>query len=205
MKAHPVEKAIKKEGFFRIAGMDEAGRGPWAGPLVAAAVILPSGSKIKGINDSKKLTSYKREELFGIILKKGEVGIGIVTNTEIDKKGLGYANKLAFYRACEDLSGKPDYLLIDGIGKYNFDVPYKTIKFGDSLVPVIAAASIIAKVVRDVLMDSYDLMYPQYGFRHHKGYGTKLHLTRLSKYGPCLLHRQSFALIKNLNYGSRNT
>jgi ribonuclease HII len=205
MKAHPIEKAVKKEGFFRIAGMDEAGRGPWAGPLIAAAVILPAGCKIKGINDSKKLTSYKREELFASILKRGLVGIGIVTNAEIDQKGLGFANKLAFYRAFESLADKPDYLLIDGIGKYKFEVPYKTVKFGDSLVKSIAAASIVAKVVRDVLMDSYELMYPQYGFQHHKGYGTKLHLVRLSKYGPCLLHRQSFAPIKNLVNGSRNT
>jgi len=205
MKAHPIEKSIKTEGFFRIAGMDEAGRGPWAGPLVAAAVIIPVECKIKGINDSKKLKPSKREELFGTILKTCEVGIGIVTSAEIDEKGLGFANKLAFYRAFEGLADKPDYILIDGIGKYKFEVPYKTIKFGDSLVKSIAAASIVAKVVRDVLMDSYDLMYPQYGFQHHKGYGTKLHLARLSKYGPCLLHRQSFAPIKNLINGSRNT
>lgn len=205
MKAHPIEKALKKEGFFRIAGMDEAGRGPWAGPIVAAAVVLPSGCKIKGLNDSKKLSPLQREDLFGKILRCGEVGIGIAGNAEIDNKGLGYANKLVFYRALENLEIKPEFLLIDGIGRYDFDIPYRTVKFGDSLVRSIAAASVIAKVVRDVLMENYDILYPQYGFRQHKGYGTKLHIARLAKYGPCLLHRQSFGPVKNLTYGSGNT
>jgi len=204
VKGSPLETSLAKEGFFHVAGLDEAGRGPWAGPLIAAAVVLPSNIRIPGINDSKQLTSKKRLELFGKILKKGIVGLGIVTNREIDKKGLGYANKLVFYRAVENISVKPDYLLIDGIGKYNFDIPYQTIKFGDSLIRSIAAASIVAKVVRDTLMDSYSLRYPEYDFCLHKGYGTKLHLARLKKYGPCLLHRQSFAPIKELVYGSKN-
>jgi ribonuclease HII len=205
MKAHPLETRLKKEGFFRIAGLDEAGRGPWAGPIVAAAVILPPNIRISGLNDSKKLTPEKREKLFHEIIKKADVGIGLVSNKEIDKKGLAYANKLVFKRALEDIEIKPDYLLIDGIGKHELSLPYKTIKFGDSLVSSIAAASIVAKVVRDVLMDSYDLMYPEYGFSRHKGYGTKHHVAKLAKHGPCLLHRQSFEPLKSGIYGSRKT
>jgi ribonuclease HII len=205
MKAHPLETELKRKGFFRIAGLDEAGRGPWAGPIVAAAVVIPAGCRIKGLNDSKKLTSAKREELFGKIIKNCDAGIGIVSNKEIDEKGLAYANKLVFYRALGNMKNCPDFLLIDGIGKYTFNLPYKTVKFGDSLIRSISAASILAKVVRDVLMESYDLMYPKYGFKLHKGYGTKLHIARLAKYGPCLLHRQSFAPLKTFVHGSRNT
>jgi len=201
MKAHPLEIKLKKDGFFNIAGLDEAGRGPWAGPLVAAAVILPTNTTIKGLNDSKKLTAVQRENIFPEILKKGICAVGLVSNTEIDEKGLGYANKIAFKRAVDNLGVLPDYLLIDGIGKYDFSIPYKTIKFGDSCVKSIAAASIIAKVVRDTLMESYDLMYPEFGFKMHKGYGTFMHIDRLKKYGPCLLHRQSFKPIKEMING----
>ncbi|MBN1494743.1 ribonuclease HII [Candidatus Peregrinibacteria bacterium] len=203
MKAHPLEIKLKKEGFLNVAGLDEAGRGPWAGPVVAAAVILPLNTRIPALNDSKQLTSVQREGVFPEIIKKGICGIGMASNTEIDEKGLAYANKLAFKRAVDNLRILPDYLLIDGIGKHNFFIPYKTIKFGDSRVRCIAAASIVAKVVRDTLMQSYDLMYPEFGFKMHKGYGTVLHMDRLKKYGLCPLHRQSFRPIKELINGSR--
>jgi ribonuclease HII len=203
MRSHPLEVRLKKEGIFCFAGIDESGRGPWAGPLVAAAVILPSGTRIPGLDDSKKLTSLKREALFAEILKKASVGVGIVSNKSIDKKGLGQCLKLAYKKAISNLSRQPKYVLIDGIGKYNLGISYTTIKKGDTKVRCIAAASIVAKVVRDTIMHSYALKYPKYGFSEHKGYGTRQHHQNLLQYGTCSLHRKSFAPIKDVLYGSK--
>jgi ribonuclease HII len=192
MKNHPLETALKKEGFSYIAGIDEAGRGPWAGPLVAAAVVLPFRTRIPGLNDSKKLTDRKRREIFAKIIKKADVGIGIVSNRHIDKFGLTKSLKVAYEKAILNLSRHPDCLLIDGIGTYSFDIPYKTVKKGDAKVRLIAAASIIAKVIRDTIMDFHAFKYPEYGFNMHKGYGTRKHHENLLKYGVCEIHRRSF-------------
>lgn len=183
---------------MNVAGIDEAGRGPWAGPLVAAAVILPNNIKLPGLNDSKKLSESQRLTLFPQIIKKGIVGVGIIPRSDIDKFGLSKALRSAFRNAINELEIKPKHLLIDGIGKYNFKIPYTTIKKGDTKVRSIAAASIIAKVIRDTLMDSYHLKYPKYGFDKHKGYGTRQHHQNLLKYGVCKLHRTSFAPIKKI-------
>lgn len=198
MRSHPIELRLKKEGILDVAGIDEAGRGPWAGPLVAAAVIFPKNIRIDGLNDSKKLSSNQRLQLFNQILKKAIVGIGVVDKNYIDKHGLTKALNTAYQKAIQGLSRQPKYVLIDGIGKYSIKSPYETIKKGDTKVRIIAAASIVAKVVRDVLMDSYAKKYPNYGFENHKGYGTRQHHQNLLKYGVCRLHRKSFAPIKKL-------
>lgn len=198
MRSHPLELRLKKEGIFDVAGIDEAGRGPWAGPLVAAAVILPSNARLPGLNDSKKLSENKRIKLFDLIVKKGIVGTGIIDQNYIDKHGLTKALNVAYKRAIQGLSRHPKYVLIDGIGKYSLNVPYETVKKGDTKVRIIAAASIIAKVVRDTIMDSYALKYPKYGFDSHKGYGTRQHHQNLLKYGVCKLHRLSYAPVKKV-------
>lgn len=198
-----MELKFAKDGIFNIAGIDEAGRGPWAGPLVASAVIFPSKCRIAGINDSKKLTELQRIVLFAQIIKKCDVGIGIVSSNYIDKHGLTKALNMAYQKAIKGLSILPKYVLVDGIGKYDFDIEYETIKKGDTKVRVIAAASIVAKVVRDTIMDSYSLKYPKYGFDKHKGYGTRQHHQNLLKYGVCGLHRQSFAPIKAIQNESK--
>lgn len=205
MRTHPLEVNLRKEGFCSIAGLDEAGRGPWAGPLVAAAVILKPSTRIPDINDSKKLTEKKRLCVFNSLLKKASIGIGIVTNKTIDTKGLAFCIKLAYKKAIKNLPVKPDFLLIDGIGTYNFNIPYKTVKFGDSKVKCVAAASIIAKVVRDTVMEAYNKKYPKYAFSLHKGYGTQLHQKKLLKHGVCGIHRQSFTPIKTAINGSKKT
>lgn len=196
MKSHPLELKFAKEGVFDIAGLDEAGRGPWAGPLVAAAVIFPGPVRLPGLDDSKKLTEIKRIKLFAKIIRKSDFGVGIVPNTYIDKYGLTKALNKAYKKALEDLPRQPKYVLIDGIGKYNLNLNYETIKHGDSKVRVIAAASIVAKVVRDTIMDSYSLTYKKYGFDKHKGYGTRQHHQNLIKYGVCKLHRKSYRPVK---------
>ncbi|MBU1446124.1 ribonuclease HII [Patescibacteria group bacterium] len=200
MRYHPLEAQLKRDGIF-FAGIDEAGRGPWAGPLVSAAVIMKPNVRIPGLNDSKQLTAKMREMLFGMVMKNSHVGLGIVTSKEIDRFGLAVAIKVSFSRAVEDLEIRPEFLLIDGIGKYDFGIPYKTVKFGDSKVKSIAAASIIAKVVRDTIMESYCKQYPKYGFSLHKGYGTRHHHEKLLQYGTCAIHRKSFAPIKKIIYG----
>lgn len=203
MRSHPLELKLKKEGIFKVAGIDEAGRGPWAGPLVSAAVIMPANTRIPGINDSKKITQANRLKVFCKILKKADVGIGVVSNKYIDKHGLTKALNMAYKKAIKDLSRQPNYVLIDGIGKYDLDISYETIKKGDTKIRVIAAASIVAKVVRDTIMESYSKKYPKYGFNFHKGYGTRQHTQNLLKYGVCDLHRKSYAPIKELINGSK--
>jgi ribonuclease HII len=177
-----------------IAGVDEAGRGPLAGPIVAAAVVLPQDFYLPGLNDSKLLSPKKREELFITIKKQAlAIGVGKVGHREIDRINIGRANVLVMEKAIKALKVKPTYLLIDGrIRLKNIFTPQKAIVRGDQQYACIAAASIIAKVTRDHLMLEYHAKYPLYGFCRHMGYGTKEHFRMLKKYGPCPIHRRSF-------------
>ncbi|MBT5016608.1 ribonuclease HII [Candidatus Peregrinibacteria bacterium] len=175
-----------------IAGMDEAGRGPWAGPVVAAAVILPRGIHLPGLNDSKKVTEKKREELYAKIKLKAEWGIGKASHKEIDRHGLLKATQLAFQRALDSLPRVPEHLLIDGRDNFTFSVPHTSIIRGDQKIRSIKAASILAKVARDKLMKDCSLKFPEYSFDKHKGYGTQKHQLALQKYGVTPVHRRSF-------------
>ena len=192
------EQLMQSQGYRLIAGIDEAGRGPLAGPVVAAAVILHPDQPIEGVNDSKKLTDQRREQLFEqIMLKAMAVGIGQADAETIDRINILQATRQAMLEAVSTLAATPDYLLIDGITTIASSLPQRTIKQGDSRSASIAAASIIAKVTRDRLMQSYDQHYPLYGFARHKGYGSALHLSALQKYGPCPIHRMTFARVKS--------
>lgn len=184
----------KSQGFKAICGVDEAGRGPLAGPVCAAAVILPEGTEIEGLNDSKKLTEKKREALFDIICQKAlAFSIAFGSLEEIEEFNILEATYLAMNRAIEGLKVKADFALIDGnrIPK-GIKIPCETVIKGDSISSSIAAASILAKVTRDRLMLEEDQKYPQYNFKKHKGYGTKEHTDLILKYGPCEIHRMSF-------------
>ena len=186
-------EAIDK-GYSLICGVDEAGRGPLAGPVCAAAVILPADLEIPGLNDSKKLTEKKREELYRIITDSAVAyGIAMVSEQEIDDINILQATFLAMRRAVEALSVKPDYVLIDGNREPDLgELPLKTIVKGDSRSANIAAASILAKVTRDHYMMELDAAYPQYGFAIHKGYGTKKHYAALEEFDACPAHRRTF-------------
>lgn len=188
------EKQLWSSGFLHIAGIDEAGRGPLAGPVVAAACILPAKFKLPGLNDSKKLTASKREKLFWQI-KEQALGyaIGSAEPAEIDALNILQATKLAMKRAVEGLKMRPHYLLIDAVELTTLRIPQKAIIDGDALSASIAAASILAKVSRDNLMNELDKLYPEYGFAKNKGYGTREHLRALQRYGPSPIHRKSFA------------
>lgn len=176
-----------------ICGVDEAGRGPLAGPVCAAAVILPKGLVIPGLNDSKKLTDKRRRELFPIIQQEAvSFGIAFASQEEIDEINILQATFLAMRRAIDQLDPKPDFALIDGNRETNFGVPCKTVIKGDSLSANIAAASVLAKVTRDNWMIEAAEKYPGYGFEIHKGYGTKAHYAALEKLGPCAIHRRTF-------------
>ena len=180
-------------GLHPICGVDEAGRGPLAGPVCAAAVILPEHLQIPGLTDSKKLTDKKRRELFPIIQEQAiAYGIGLASESEIDEINILQATFLAMGRALEQLSVRPALALIDGNRETDFGLPVKTVVKGDSLSANIAAASILAKVTRDNLMLELAQQYPEYGFDIHKGYGTKAHDEALRTYGPCPIHRRSF-------------
>ena len=184
-------------GYLRVAGVDEAGRGPLAGPVVAAAVILPEGLLLPGVNDSKKLTAAVREELFEVISREAlSVGVGFGDHTLVDRINILQATLSAMRDAVSTLSLTPDYLLIDGISTIPMNIPQRTVKKGDSLSLSIAAASIIAKVTRDRLMEKYDALYPGYGFAAHKGYGAASHLAAIAKLGPSPIHRKSFRGVK---------
>ncbi len=183
-----------------IAGMDEAGRGSWAGPVVAAAVILPRGLHLHGLNDSKLVTPEKRKILFKKITRTCEFGIGSATEGEVDEHGLLHATFLAFERALENLKTRPDHLLVDGRDRFQFKVPHTSIIRGDQKVRCISAASIVAKVSRDQIMVEYGAKYPEYGFELHKGYGTQAHQRALQDYGPIELHRKSYQPLKNLKW-----
>ena len=175
-----------------IAGVDEAGRGPLAGPVVAATVILDEQNRISGLADSKKLTAKKREKLFQEIMQHAEVGIGVVDVEEIDKNNILKATQKAMYKAIGALKTKPDKALIDGYALPNQIIPNKGIIGGDDKIDCIRAASIIAKVTRDRMMQQYDIIFPEFGFARHKGYGTILHMEKLSEYKACPIHRKSF-------------
>ena len=176
-----------------ICGVDEAGRGPLAGPVCAAAVILPKGLVIPGLNDSKKLTDKRRRELFPIIQQEAvSFGIAFASQEEIDEINILQATFLAMRRAIDQLDPKPDFALIDGNRETDFGVPCKTVIKGDSLSANIAAASVLAKVTRDNWMIEAAEKYPGYGFEIHKGYGTKAHYAALEKLGPCAIHRRTF-------------
>ncbi len=186
------ERAAEALGFQRIAGVDEAGRGPLAGPVVAAAVIL--AEPIIGINDSKQLTYEQREAFFEILTQGAHtVGIGIVSPADIDRYGIQQSNYQAMARAIEDLSPGADYLLIDGFKVPGLAPPQERLIKGDRRSQSIAAASVVAKVTRDRLMQEYSETYPVYGFAAHKGYGTRAHLEAIAAHGPCPIHRMSFA------------
>ena len=176
-----------------ICGVDEAGRGPLAGTVCAAAVILPEGEIIPGLNDSKKLTDKKRRELFPIIKEKAVAyGIAFASEAEIDEINILQATFLAMKRAIAQLEGKADFALIDGNRETDFGIPCLTVIKGDSRSANIAAASVLAKVTRDVYMEELAEKYPDYGFEIHKGYGTKAHYAALTEHGMCDAHRRSF-------------
>jgi len=183
-----------------IAGMDEAGRGSWAGPVVAGAVILPKGTKLPGLTDSKLLNHTKREVLFEKITDKCDFGVGIASQDEVDEFGLMHATFKAFERALNQLETIPDHLLIDGRDKFKFQVPHTSIIKGDLKERCISAASIVAKVARDRIMIELDKTYPEYGFANHKGYGTKRHHASLREHGPSAIHRVSYAPLQNLKW-----
>ena len=191
------EKKASKKGFLKIAGIDEAGRGPLAGPVVSAAVILPDSLPPLGIADSKKLTPKKRDYLFDKIYDHAvAVGTGIVGPLEIDRINILEAARLSMVFAVKDLNAQPDYLLIDGPFRIASDLPQEPIRKGDSLSISIAAASIVAKVTRDRMMAKYHQKYPQFGFSQHKGYPTKAHKAAIRAHGCCPIHRRSFKGVK---------
>lgn len=188
-----IEKQKNESGFKYVCGIDEAGRGPLCGPVVAAACILPSNIDIPKLNDSKKLSPKTRLALFDEIKEKAiaySIGYGDVE--EIDKYNILEATLLAMRRAVEGLDIKPDYLLVDGNIFRDFDIPGEAVIKGDAISSSISAASILAKVTRDLLCDELDALYPEYGIKQHKGYGTKAHMDALRKYGPTPCHRKQF-------------
>ena len=198
MPDYEFEKAAALSGFSCICGVDEAGRGPLAGPVCAAAVILPEGAVIEGLDDSKKLTEKKRERLYDII-KQTAVAYSVAYGTleEIETVNILEATYLAMNRAIEGLNVKPDFALIDGNRvPRGIKIPCETVVKGDTRSMSIAAASVLAKVTRDRLMLEYDKKYPEYNFKKHKGYGTKEHTELIRQYGPCEIHRLSF--LKNI-------
>lgn len=196
-KMNYFENQSRQKGFQYIAGIDEVGRGPLAGPVVAAAVILPENSQLLGVNDSKKLTAKKRVQLDKQIKTEAiAIGIGVIEPKVIDQKNIYQASKLAMEEAVGQLTVSPDFLLIDAM-TLSLDYSQENIIKGDTKSISIAAASIVAKVFRDQLMETYDEKYPGYGFAQNAGYGTKTHLIALEKQGVCPIHRTSFAPIKN--------
>ena len=192
------EKELYKENITLIAGVDEVGRGPLVGPVVAAAVILPKNYKLEGLDDSKKLTEKKREKLYPIIMKDAiAVGIGEVSAKEIDEINIYEASRKAMMKAIDNLKVKPEYILVDAMPLFT-EIPFNAIIHGDALSLSIAAASVIAKVTRDKMMIDLDEKYPMYGFKKHKGYPTKLHLENLKKYGPLENYRFTYGPVRDL-------
>lgn len=196
------ERMAGSRGYRAVAGVDEAGRGPLAGPVVAAAVILPAGLLIPGVNDSKKLTAVRREALYDSIKEQAlAVGVGVADQDAVDRLNILNATLQAMGEAISRLAVKPDYLLIDGITAIPVNIPQKTIKQGDGASLSIAAASIIAKVTRDRLMVDYDGQFPGYGFAGHKGYGSASHLEAIVRLGPCPIHRKTFRGVREFVKG----
>ena len=188
-----IEERVFRKGFSRIAGIDEAGRGPLAGPVVASAVILPSTVDLDRLDDSKRLSPVRREELFTSIYEQAiSIGIGIIDPVEIDRINILQASLLSMRMAVENLHPSPDYLLVDGTFPISFPLPQKAVKHGDRQCRSIAAASIIAKVTRDRLMEFYSEEFPEFGFNRHKGYGTREHRTAIRTFGCCRIHRKTF-------------
>jgi ribonuclease HII len=188
------ERALRARGFLLVAGVDEAGRGPLAGPVVAAAVILPDDFALDGLNDSKKVGPAKREKFYAILTTTAEIfwAAAEATVEEIDRLNILRATHLAMARAIAALPRRPDHALVDGLPVRGLPIEHTALVEGDSLSLSIAAASIIAKVTRDRLMAELDAQHPQYGFARHKGYGVREHLEALRKHGPCPTHRQTF-------------
>ena len=183
----------RKAGYSLVAGIDEAGRGPLAGPVVAAAVILPPDAVLPGVRDSKKMTAGARESAFEMILGKARaVAIAVVSEGYIDQFNILRASLEAMKRAVRALVPQPSFLLVDGINGVPLSLPQKCLKKGDQRSLSISAASVMAKVYRDRIMKCYHLQYPCYGFDQHKGYGTKIHLEALNRFGPCPFHRMTF-------------
>ncbi|HET7910348.1 MAG TPA: ribonuclease HII [Nitrospira sp.] len=188
------ELEARRRGYRRIAGLDEAGRGPLAGPVVASAVVLPSRCRIIGCDDSKLLSESEREQLYVTITGRAiAIGIGCASHEEIDRLNILEASRLAMRRALAGLRPQPDCLLIDAISLPGCRIPLRPIIKGDLLCMSVAAASIVAKVTRDRLMAEYHRQFPRYNFLSHKGYSTEEHLQRLATYGPCVIHRRTYA------------
>lgn len=187
------ESTRRERGYDHIAGVDEAGRGPLAGPVVAAAVIMPPGVIIQGVKDSKKMTGKARKAAFSVINETAiSIGIGVVSSNAIDKSNILIASLEAMKLAVLSLDPIPGFLLVDGTQKIPILIPQDSIIKGDQLCHCISAASVIAKVYRDRIMCAYDAMFPEYGFIQHKGYGTAGHLRAISEHGACPIHRQTF-------------
>ena len=192
-----MEKELYDKGFEHICGIDEAGRGPLAGPVVVAGVIMPKDSMIEGVNDSKKVSEKKREKLYDLILEEAiSYAVAIIGQDVIDEINILNATKQGVTKVVEELDVKPNLILVDALTHINTKgIPYDSIIKGDAKCYNIAAASIIAKVTRDRIMREWDEIYPQYGFINHKGYGTAKHIEAIKEYGPCPIHRKTF--IKN--------
>ena len=190
---YTIEKELQDKGYKFVCGVDEAGRGPLCGPVVAAAVILPEGLYLEGLNDSKKLTEKKRDRLYDLICENA-IAYAIAESSveEIDRTNILEATLAAMRKAIADLPVKPDFALIDGNISRDFPLPVKAVIHGDAISPSIAAASILAKVTRDRACIELDRQYPQYGIAKHKGYGTKLHMDALREFGPSPIHRAKF-------------
>jgi len=191
------EDMARRRGYRAVAGIDEAGRGPLAGPVVAAAVILPEDFDLPGLNDSKLISERKRNQLFPMIYEQAlAIGIGVSRADEIDRINILQATLRGMSRAVMRLPVAADFLLVDGITPVPLGIEQKTLKKGDSRSLSIAAASVIAKVVRDRIMLAYDRLFPEYGFSGHKGYGSEKHRNAVALHGPCVCHRRSFAGVK---------
>ena len=193
-----IEEELYNSGVNLICGIDEAGRGPLAGPVVVAAAIMPRDSMIEGVNDSKKVSEKKREKLYDLITDEAiAYGVGIIDQKEIDRINILNATKEGLTMAVKELNPKPDLIIVDALSKIDTEgIPYKSIIKGDAKCYSIACASIIAKVTRDRIMRQWDEVYPQYGFIKHKGYGTAAHIAAIKEYGLCPLHRLLF--VKNI-------
>lgn len=193
-KLKEYENELQNKGFEYICGIDEAGRGPLAGPVVVASVIMPKDSIIEGINDSKKVYEKKREKLYDLILEQAiSYGVGIIGQDEIDDINILNATKKGLTNSLKELTQRPDLILVDALTNIDtLGIPYESIIKGDAKCYSISAASIIAKVTRDRIMREWDKIYPQYGFATHKGYGTSAHINAIKEYGPCPLHRKTF-------------
>lgn len=193
------ERRLCRKGFSRVAGVDEAGRGSWAGPIVAAAVILDPKAKIKGIKDSKLLRATDRAELFKVITERCVAwAAAVVDHKTIDKIGIVAANKRAMCEALAKLDPQPDHVITDALLIEYGTVPVKAVIDGDYKIRSVAAASIVAKVVRDRMMEAFDEEYPEYGFKQHKGYGTNHHFHMLMQYGTSTIHRRTFEPMRSL-------